>query len=82
MKPQSTEVQKKKISKKLFLLLTNLQCCVRMITQKNRGSRCYTAPVNRKRYKNGCRTEILHYLYIQEKFRKIRGEIKNGKLPY
>ena len=37
----------KKISKKLFSLLTNSKFCVRMITQKNRGSRWYTAPVER-----------------------------------
>ena len=32
-------------------------------------------PCNRKRYKNGCRTEILHYLYTT-KIYKTKGEIK------
>ena len=73
-----TEVQKKNLKKSIFAIDKSSMLRQNDYTKKNRGSRCYTAPVNRKRYKNGCRTEILHYLYIQEKFIKLREKIKNG----
>ena len=48
-----------------------------MITQKkNRGSRCYTAPAIERDIKMAVERKS-YTIYIQQKFLKLRGEIKN-----
>ena len=48
-----------------------------MITQKNRGSRCYTASAIERDIKMAVERKSYTFIYTTKIF-KIKGEIKNG----